>query len=97
MPSTARELHPDMWLAVTCLGCDRMGDADLPALIASGRGDVDVRDLPWRCSACGCWRFGFRHGLSAEGHRRSNAAHYADLERRRDQWDAERLERAKRG
>jgi hypothetical protein len=39
-------------LHLTCRACLRQHDADLEALIASGRGDVPLIRLRWRCSEC---------------------------------------------
>ena len=38
---------------MTCNGCQHAVEADQPALIAAGRGDVPVVDLRFRCGACG--------------------------------------------
>ena len=40
-------------LAVMCNACQRAVEADQPALIAAGRGDVPVVELRFRCGACG--------------------------------------------
>jgi hypothetical protein len=37
---------------VWCKACRHRRDADLEALIAAGRGDVPLRSLRFRCSAC---------------------------------------------
>nr|WP_321985286.1 hypothetical protein [uncultured Lichenicoccus sp.] len=38
---------------VRCNRCDRATPLDLPSLIASGRGEVALVELPMRCT-CGC-------------------------------------------
>ena len=40
-------------LSVICNACQHAMDADQPALIAAGRGDVSVIELRFRCGACG--------------------------------------------
>jgi hypothetical protein len=37
---------------LTCWHCGHQADADLPALIAAGHGDVPLVRLRWRCSRC---------------------------------------------
>ena len=37
---------------LTCWSCKRQRDADLAALVATGRGDVPLVQLRWRCSWC---------------------------------------------
>jgi hypothetical protein len=37
---------------VWCKACRHRADADLPALIAAGRGDTPLRALRFRCSDC---------------------------------------------
>ena len=37
---------------LTCWHCRHQADAGLPALIASGRGDVPLVQLRWRCARC---------------------------------------------
>jgi hypothetical protein len=37
---------------LTCRSCQQQRDADLQALIDSGRGDVPLAQLHWRCSRC---------------------------------------------
>jgi hypothetical protein len=37
---------------VWCKACRHRANADLPALVASGRGDVPLRSLRWRCTNC---------------------------------------------
>jgi hypothetical protein len=37
-----------MW----CKACRHRADADLPALVAAGRGDAPLRALRFRCTAC---------------------------------------------
>jgi hypothetical protein len=56
---------------LTCRACLRQRDADLEALVASGRADVQLR---WRCSWCGSPRIdavvmskGQRRGAVVEG------------------------------
>jgi hypothetical protein len=39
-------------LHLTCRACLRQHDADLEALIASGRGDIPLTRLRFRCSWC---------------------------------------------
>nr|WP_321986100.1 hypothetical protein [uncultured Lichenicoccus sp.] len=39
---------------VRCNRCDRATPLDLPSLIAAGRGEVALVELPMRCS-CGSW------------------------------------------
>jgi hypothetical protein len=43
-------------LVLTCRACLRQHDADLEALVASGRGDVPLVSLLWRCSWCSSTR-----------------------------------------
>jgi hypothetical protein len=38
---------------VWCKACRHQADADLPALIAVGYGDVSLRRLRFRCAECG--------------------------------------------
>ena len=38
---------------LTCQSCQQQRDADLQALIDSGRGDVPPRSLRWKCARCG--------------------------------------------
>ena len=38
---------------LTCRSCQQQRDADLQALIDSGRGDVPLRSLRWKCARCG--------------------------------------------
>jgi hypothetical protein len=44
---------------MTCWHCSHQADADLPALIASGRGDVPLVRLRCRCARCRSARGGF--------------------------------------
>jgi len=37
---------------LTCWHCRHQADADLPALLAAGRGDVPLVRLRWRCARC---------------------------------------------
>jgi hypothetical protein len=37
---------------LTCWHCRHQADADLPALVAAGRGDVPLVRLRWRCTRC---------------------------------------------
>lgn len=53
---TARTMLPQTFLClwVWCKGgCQHAGAADLQAIIDSGRGDVPVKDLKFRCAKCG--------------------------------------------
>jgi hypothetical protein len=47
---------------LTCWSCKHQRDADLPGLIAAGRGDTPLVHLRWRCAACGR-QPADRHGL----------------------------------
>ena len=38
---------------VFCNSCRHQADPDLYALVESGRGDVPLTELPFRCSQCG--------------------------------------------
>ncbi len=40
-------------LLLTCRSCLHQRDADLPALVETGRGDVPLIHLRFRCSRCG--------------------------------------------
>jgi hypothetical protein len=37
---------------VWCKACRHRADADLPALIAAGRGDTPLRELRFQCTRC---------------------------------------------
>ena len=37
---------------VWCKACQRQGFPDLPAVVETGRGDVPLIKLRWRCSGC---------------------------------------------
>ena len=39
-------------LVVWCKSCRHQADADLQALVDSGRGDVPLKDLRFRCTNC---------------------------------------------
>jgi Zn finger protein HypA/HybF involved in hydrogenase expression len=43
-------------LLVWCQACRHQAPADLQALVDAGRGDVPVKDLRFRCTACGSRR-----------------------------------------
>jgi hypothetical protein len=43
---------PFIRVMLTCWHCRHQDDADLPALIATGRGDVPLIKLRWRCARC---------------------------------------------
>ena len=43
---------PFLRVLLTCRHCRHQDDADLPALIDSGRGDVPLIRLRWRCAQC---------------------------------------------
>ena len=49
MPTTARHHYPRHTITATCRTCRHSAKLDLAALIASGRGDVLIDDLPLRC------------------------------------------------
>lgn len=51
-------------VTVICQTCDHVADLDLPAVVASGRGDVPLIQLRLRCSACG----GAKCGIVVSGH-----------------------------
>ena len=53
-PTAHTMLPNDGWLClfVWCKACGRRGPADLQAIIDSGRGDVPVKDLKFRCTSC---------------------------------------------
>ena len=40
-------------LLVFCNSCRHQADADLQAIVESGRGDVPLTELQFRCSRCG--------------------------------------------
>ena len=40
-------------LLVFCNSCRHQADADLQAIVESGRGDVPMTELQFRCSQCG--------------------------------------------
>ncbi|MGI9262178.1 MAG: hypothetical protein ACR2QR_09085 [Woeseiaceae bacterium] len=40
-------------LGLYCMACDRWGEADLPRLIASGRGKRLIIEASFRCCDCG--------------------------------------------
>jgi hypothetical protein len=44
---------------VFCNSCRHQADADLPAIVESGRGDVPLTELRFRCSQCGTDRTDF--------------------------------------
>jgi hypothetical protein len=44
---------------VFCNSCRRQADADLRALVLTGRGDVPLTELRFRCSNCGTDRTDF--------------------------------------
>jgi hypothetical protein len=44
---------------VLCNWCRHQADADLDALVESGRGDVPLTELRFRCSLCGTDRTDF--------------------------------------
>jgi hypothetical protein len=44
---------------VFCNSCRHRADADLPAIVESGRGDVPLTELRFRCSQCGTDRTDF--------------------------------------
>ena len=44
---------------VYCNSCRHQADADRYALVESGRGDVPLTELPFRCSQCGSDRTDF--------------------------------------
>jgi hypothetical protein len=50
---------------LTCRSCQQQRDADLQALIDSGRGDVPLRSLRWKCARCG--HRDIDHGGDIEG------------------------------
>jgi hypothetical protein len=41
---------------LSCRACQRQRDADLQALVDTGRGDVQLVELRWRCVECGSAR-----------------------------------------
>ena len=45
-------------VVLTCRSCLHQGDADLDALIASGRGDMPLVQLRWQCARCGHRKIG---------------------------------------
>lgn len=51
-PNTMLRAHY-LRLLLTCQACHHQTDADLQALVDSGRGDVTLIKLRWRCSRCG--------------------------------------------
>jgi hypothetical protein len=55
LPTARSTLPNDAWLCllVWCRACFHQAPADLRAIIASGRGDVLVKDLKFRCARCG--------------------------------------------
>jgi hypothetical protein len=55
LPTARSTLPNDAWLCllVWCRACFHQAPADLRAIIASGRGDVLVKDLRFRCAECG--------------------------------------------
>jgi hypothetical protein len=44
---------------VFCNSCRHQADADLAAIVESGRGDVPLTELRFRCSQCGTDRTDF--------------------------------------
>jgi hypothetical protein len=53
-------LPQDGWLGVLVwCACQRQDFADLQAVVDAGRGDVPIRDLKFRCTACGSRRTDF--------------------------------------
>ncbi len=52
---TARSMlrHRHMRLLVWCKSCRDQKDADLQAIVDSGRGDVPLIELRFRCTNCG--------------------------------------------
>jgi hypothetical protein len=50
---TARSLSRiGLGVLVWCKACQRQGFADLAAVVETGRGDVPLVRLRWRCSGC---------------------------------------------
>jgi uncharacterized Zn finger protein len=41
---------------VICNSCRHQADADLQAIVESGRGDMPLTELRFRCSQCGTYR-----------------------------------------
>lgn len=54
-PPTARDMlkYGCYGVRITCAACDHTAFADLPALVAAGRGDVPLIHLRFRCATCG--------------------------------------------
>jgi hypothetical protein len=54
LPDARRMLPQDGWLCllVWCTACRHQAPADLQAIIDSGRGDVPLKDLKFRCTKC---------------------------------------------
>ena len=52
LPTVRMTLEAGHGVWVTCAACHRSVPFDLPDLVASGRGDVALRELPLRC-LCG--------------------------------------------
>jgi hypothetical protein len=52
-PPTARQYVNVHRVDVVCPHCDRWKELDLAAIIAAGRGDLPLVQLPLRCSTCG--------------------------------------------
>jgi hypothetical protein len=48
-----------MRVLVFCNLCRHQADADLYTLVESGRGDVPLTELRFRCSNCGTYRTDF--------------------------------------
>ena len=46
-------------MLVFCNSCRHQADADLDAIVESGRGDVALTELRFRCSQCGTDRTDF--------------------------------------
>jgi hypothetical protein len=60
-PPTARTTLRTGYVRVLvfCRSCRHQADADLQAIVESGRGDVPLTELLFRCSRCGTDRTDF--------------------------------------
>ena len=56
---TTHAAHRYVRVLVFCNSCRHQADADRYALVESGRGDVPLTELPFRCSQCGSDRTDF--------------------------------------
>lgn len=52
-PTARTTLKAGLSLSAICQACQHGAEIDLAALIASGRGDVPLLDLRFRCARCG--------------------------------------------